>query len=429
MAMKFYQNFLDSIACTPKQHYDSLNQATIDKFWDDTDRIYTIKEQTAFPFLNEFTEYEAWLGSVSDNNINMNKSVSDFIQVWFKDNNHKINYKGQFYKLNLDNEHEETYICYDKMNPLSQTANFKIVRCNQLLTWIDSQTGDIRTMPCYIGYDLSSTNNQYGKDGAIPNARLIIYTQANEYTKSIVENQRFMFEHSKCFKVEQVEQYEWEQFSNNEITFIKLYIAYSPLLATDNKELNVCDYYLYDYNIEINETNPIKQVNGFSKKLTTTIYKNDVIVKDLKTIWKTSDENVVTIDEDGTMTIVGSVGDTAEIRAYIEGNDDKFASITVNVIEEEEHEVLIRIIPELEKLKLLEEQSQEFVCGVYDNGVKIDKTVTCSPSWTGMNYTLEQTSNGYKITNNNKSTKPLYLTFSADGLTDVIVKITLGGMI
>lgn len=46
-----------------------------------------------------------------------------------------------------------------------------------------------------------------------------------------------------------------------------------------------------------------------------------------------------------------------------------------------------------------------------------------------MNYTLEQTSNGYKITNNNKSTKPLYLTFSADGLTDVIVKITLGGMI
>ena len=76
----------------------------------------------------------------------MNKSVSDFIQVWFKDNNHKINYKGQFYKLNLDNEHEETYICYDKMNPLSQTANFKIVRCNQLLTWIDSQTGDIRTI-------------------------------------------------------------------------------------------------------------------------------------------------------------------------------------------------------------------------------------------------------------------------------------------
>lgn len=37
----------------------------------------------------------------------------------------------------LDGEHEEYYICYDRMGTLDQVADFSCVRCNNVLTWID----------------------------------------------------------------------------------------------------------------------------------------------------------------------------------------------------------------------------------------------------------------------------------------------------
>ena len=141
--MEFYGNHLDNIAMSPKEYYDSMNQEIVNSYWDDTDRVYKIKEQSSLPFRNEWEEYEAWLSTVSDNSINVNKSVSDFIQIMFKDNKHKQNYNGQYYKIALDREHEKDYICYDEMNPLSQISDFKVVRCNQLLTWVDGKTGDI----------------------------------------------------------------------------------------------------------------------------------------------------------------------------------------------------------------------------------------------------------------------------------------------
>ena len=97
---------------------------------------------------------------------------SDFVKILFKDIDHKQNYKGQYYKINLDGEHEEYYICYDKMNRLSQVSDFSCVRCNNVLTWID-EYGKIVEMPCYLGTDISSTNNLINKDGTVPNTRLI----------------------------------------------------------------------------------------------------------------------------------------------------------------------------------------------------------------------------------------------------------------
>ena len=194
------KNYTDNIAQTPKEYWNGLHQATIDTMWRDTTQIYTVKEQNALPFTDEYTEYEAWVATVSDDLINYSKVYSDFVRLSFRDLDHKQNYKGQYYKMALDGEHEETYICYDRINKTTLTADFKIVRCNNVLTWID-EYGNIIKQPCYLGTDVTSTNNLIGKDGIIPNARLIILIQANDFTKSIVKNQRFMFEHSTAFKV------------------------------------------------------------------------------------------------------------------------------------------------------------------------------------------------------------------------------------
>ena len=127
MALDYYNNFLSNIAQSPKEYYDELNQETINALWEDTDRLdLNVKEQVGLPFVDEYETYDAWVGTVADVSVAVNKNVADFVTIWFKDCKHKINHKGQYYKLALDGVHEETYICYDKMNILSQASNFNL---------------------------------------------------------------------------------------------------------------------------------------------------------------------------------------------------------------------------------------------------------------------------------------------------------------
>jgi hypothetical protein len=426
--MEFYSNHLSSVAMTPSEYYESQNQAIVDSLWEDTDRIYKIKEQRGLPFRNEWCEYEAWLSTVSDNSINMNKSVSDFIQVLFKDNDHKANFKGQYYKICLDGEHEEDYICYDKMNKLSQLSDFKVVRCNQTLTWVNSKNGNIVTMPCYIGYDISSTNNQYAKTGTIPNVRMVIYVQANEETLSIQENKRLMFSHRQCYKVEQVEDYEYEQFTDNEITFVKLYIAYSPLLPTDNTELNLCDYYSYDYEINIDNDETIEQPQGYTKQLSATVTLHNEVV-DLPIIWETENDKVATVSEDGLLTILGNVGDKTVVKARISGNETFYDSIDIIVAEEVKIDSRLSVAP-YSHIRILMGDSQEYTVGVYNNGTLTDAEITCVANWTDNKYyTLDRVDNNkFVVTNNKQTSKELILTFSAENVDPISVSIKLGGM-
>ena len=57
-------NYIKNIAQTPKEYWEGLHQATLDTMWNDTTQVYTIKEQNALPFENEYTEYEAWVSTV-----------------------------------------------------------------------------------------------------------------------------------------------------------------------------------------------------------------------------------------------------------------------------------------------------------------------------------------------------------------------------
>ena len=324
------KSYNENIAQTPKEYWDGLHQATLDTMWDDTTQIYTIKEQKALPFEDEYTEYEAWVSTVSDDLINYSKVYSDFVRLFYRDLNHKQNYKGQYYKFALDGEHEETYICYDRMNLSTLTADFKVVRCNNVLTWVD-EYGNIITLPCYLGTDVTSTNNLIGKDGIVPNARMIILVQANEFTKSIVKNQRFMFEHSTAFKVEEVNNFMQEQGTNGQVTCVKIYINYSAIVPSDNTELNICDYYKVGYTVKINQDN-IEQVNGFSGSLTATVKNLNEVVDNMEVIWETSDKTVVTIDSTGNYKVVGLNGDKATITCRLKANQDIQDSITIEVV-------------------------------------------------------------------------------------------------
>ena len=420
------KNYLDKIVQTPKEYYQGLVQATINDQWINTTQLFTIKEQSALPFVDEYTEYEAWVDVISDNLINTSKVYSDFVKVLFKDIDHKQNYKGQYYKINLDGEHEEYYICYDKMNRLSQVSDFNCVRCNNVLTWVD-EYGKILTMPCYLGTDISSTNNLVSKDGIVPNTRLIILVQANEYTMSIVKNQRFMFQHSTAFKVEEVNNYMQEQETDGQVTCVKIYVDYSAILPSDNKELNICDYYKTNYTLTIDQ-NDIEQTNGFSGQLTATVKDgNDIVDMPLK--WSTSDSEVVEIDEQGNYQVIGEIGSMGQITCSMADNESIHDTITIKVVDDYLPEKKIIINPN-NITELNQGQVIDFTCGVYIEGEKQDDIVTCIPSGADVySYTLAETLDGYKLTVRQESDNDLVLTFSADGCDDVIMTIELLGLL
>ena len=420
------KNYLDKIVQTPKEYYQGLVQATLNDQWINTTQLFTIKEQSALPFVDEYTEYEAWIDVISDNLVNTSKVYSDFVKVLFKDIDHKQNYKGQYYKINLDGEHEEYYICYDKMNRLSQVSDFNCVRCNNVLTWVD-EYGKILTMPCYLGTDISSTNNLVSKDGIVPNTRLIILVQANEYTMSIVKNQRFMFQHSTAFKVEEVNNYMQEQETDGQVTCVKIYVDYSAILPSDNKELNICDYYKTNYTLTIDQ-NDIEQTNGFSGQLTATVKDgNNVIDVPLK--WSTSDSDVVEIDEQGNYQVIGEIGSMGRITCSMADNESIYDTITIKIVDDYLPEKKIIINPN-NITELNQGQVIDFDCGVYIEGEKQDDIVTCVPSGANVySYTLAETLDGYKLTVRQESDNDLVLTFSADGCDDVIMTIELLGLL
>ena len=424
--LEFLENYMNHIAQTPKEYHRGLIQATIDSRWKDTTQIHMVKEQSALPFVDEYTEYEAWVDVISDNLVNTSKVYSDFVKVLFKDIDHKQNYKGQYYKINLDGEHEEYYICYDRMNNLSQVSDFNCVRCNNVLTWVD-EYGKILTMPCYLGTDISSTNNLVSKDGIVPNTRLIILVQANEYTRSIVKNQRFMFQHSTAFKVEEVNNYMQEQGTDGQVTCVKMYVDYSAILPSDNKELNICDYYKSDYALKIDQGD-IEQTHGFSGQLTATVKNGkDIVYVPLQ--WSTSDSNIITIDDQGNYQVVGEIGSMGQITCSMTDNESIYDTITIKIVEDYLPEKKIIINPN-NIIELNQGQVIDFTCGVYIEGEKQDDIVTCIPSGADVySYTLAETLDGYKLTVRQESDNDLVLTFSADGCDDVVMTIELLGLL
>ena len=419
-------NYLNNIAQNPNDMWVSLNQATINDMWKDTTQIRQIKEQVAYPFKDEYNTYEGWVSTISDDLINTSKVYSDFVRILFKDVKHRQNYKGQYYKLALDNEHEETYICYDRMGTTTQVSDFKCVRCNNVLTWIDKYK-NIVTIPCYLGTDITSTNNLISKDGIISNARMIILVQANEFTKSIVNNQRFLFQNSTAFKVEEVNNYMREEGTNGEVTCVKIYISYSPILPSDNKELNICDYYNINYELKIDQEE-INQIKGFNGKLTATL-KNNGEVSVLPLIWKSNDTSVVRIDNEGNYSIIGNDGSSAIITCYMENNKDIKDTIKINVVKTTSGNKTIVVNPNDITL-LRENQSVDFICGVYmDNEIQADN-VDCVASDVDIGcYELIPITDGYRLTIKKKSSTPLKLTFSATGCTDYVISIKLRGLI
>ena len=418
--MQFYNNYLSSaLKQTPKEYYKQNRQKRVNELWNETDRICTVLEQRAYPFEDNYTEHEAWVCDVAENSVATQKNIGDFIEIWYKDEDYPLNYKGQFYKIK-----GETYICYDRANEFSEFYNFKCVRANNELSFINIQNGKIEKYPCYLGTDIYSTQNSYSKTGVAQSVRLIAYTQANDYTLSLRENDRFIVSHNHAFKIEQVDNY-MNAYGLNKPTYVKLYLAYEPILPEDNLELNIANYDNYKYMVKISNNKPIKANKGESGTVVGNIYLNGNMTE-LQTIWTTSDDTLVTVTENGSYEVVGESG-TVTLTCKFKDNQEIYD--TIDIVIEEQHENEYNMTLSVgDNVTIYNGDILDIKVNCFENGVKqsnADFVVT--PNWeNNSKYLLTRNGDTVSIENINQSYKTLMLTFSWQGI-EKIINIRLGG--
>lgn len=418
--MSWYKNYINNMAQNNKDYYEELAQEWINDYFDDTTLVKTIKEEK-YPFNEEYVEYETHIDSVAEITTNVDKIIGDFISVIFKDCSH-TNYRGQ--KYIVDNE---TYLCYDKINDLSKVAKSNLIRCNNEISWLD-ENNNILNEKVFVGYQLSSTNDIVTKKAIVSNRRRIVYMQYNDRTKDITINQRFMFQHNQCFRVEEIDNYNRESNTDNDVTMIKMFLVYSPLTSSDNKELNICDYYTNDYTIEINQDN-IVQTKGFIGSLGYVVKNKNKVIDNMLVKWSTSNDNVVTIDDNGNYKIVGNIGDECVIDCCLLDNENISDKINIRVVDDYLPERVIKISPS-DTIELPRLDSVEIKCGIYIEGSRQSGDITYTTNYSDEKYyNIKPTLEGYEVTNIMTNPNPLIITFKADNCEDVSVTINLDGFI
>ena len=441
MGLEFYQNYLNNLAQTPSQFYKDQLQNTMDYFFTDNTQVRTIKEQS-YPFSDVYTEYQVYVDTVSDLTVAYQKTISDFIQITFQDCSHALNVRGQKYLYAPDGTDYQTYLCYDKINPLTHIADLKAVRCNNYINWINS-IGEIVQEPIYLGYELFSTNNQISKEGIVPQRRLVVYMQGNTNTKQIELNQRFMLNHGTVFKVTEFNSFVMDDTTNGDVTMLCMYIEWASLLPTDNTALNLCNYNPDDYSLTLNPT-VIQNVTGNKGTIIPTIlYKGSVITADLN--WVSSNTSVCTIDSSGNYELLGTDGQTAIITCSIV-NTTVNQTINVTVSNFATTSDIITVTPVINEI--FEGESQIFTCSTTNEGLypyyiaypysktypsgnwNYNETVNCVPNWTNNNYyTLTQVSGGWKLNCIAQTDNILTLSFEYGTLKPIVMNISLNSLL
>lgn len=400
MALKFYQNYIDSLSyASPDEAYRDLMQASVLAQWDNTTQVINIKEQDGIGS-SVYKDIEVRVDYAIDMGTGF-KQDDDFKIFAFKDINHKSP-KGLMYQYD-----DDYWIVINTSELGSITSDITVRRCNNVMRWVDKDSGYIYEYPCIIEYVLESPQQLKDKDVITSNGHITIICQGDNITRHIEKNTRFIF-NKQPFKLIAYQNMLNEGVKDNmasDLLYLDMYLDMEE--PDDDLVNNIANRYLYNYAISLNAVQ--SQIKGFIGKVIPTVTLNGEIVK--REVQYSSNENV-TVENDGTFTLIGEVGSKAIICGSIKGNENLVAKVEIDIVEEINDIYELVITPEFNTLKV--GKSKEFSVDLYKNGVKQDEIVDYNVSRLSSDY--------FKLTRNNNvftlfalqiSTTPLNIVFSA----------------
>lgn len=417
MSLDYFENAVEAgLVQDPDDLYRDLNQAFIDEQWENTSARYTIFQQDLDEngnFVKDgFSEIEAWLNYVVSQGTSM-RNGHDFVQISFRDIN-QFTIRGRYYKFEnnywlttFDDEHD------------SLAKSIVARRCNNALRIVDPKNGAIFNAPCVVDYDMSSPSSQVSRYIITSNNHAVVIVQGNEDTRRLFKiNTRYILS-GRPFKLYGYQNAIYDNATAQESTLLYLDLYLDEIHDKDDLEKGVAYNGDYNYTIKINSTNMTLSANA-TGVLTADVMLNGNEV-DRMVVWGTSNPDVVTIGQNGEYTVVGEVGQNADIIVTLDGNSDVNSTVTIT-IGEQVVEPRIYLDPAFDTIR--EYQTIEFDVKVSIGGSEIKpEMITISLDTQAKNYlSVQQTAAGWALTCNKRSSVPLAMTVTVVDKTYMIEK-------
>lgn len=407
----------------PHDAYLSQLQALINERWENsTQTIFNVYQQADIGS-DEWIEQPISIDTAIDIGTGFKKGDD------FKVFSHK-NISADM-KLGIMFRTEEDYwICTNTNGYASPTNSCEVRRCNNVMKWVDPETGFVNQQWCAIDYELSSPRPSKDKDIVVADGHIFVLVQGNDLTRSIPKNQRFIF-NGFAFKVSAYQ----TLLNKDDVTFHSnlLYIDMyaDPIQPSDDVVNGIANATDYQYAIEL-QPDITEQIDGFTGQILSTVTCNGEVV-DREIDWTGND--FVTVNEDGSYTLSGTIPPSndgeddggndelvekiAVITATLKGNPNVTASCSIKIVDEIGDTVDIIIDPLFSDVR--QSLPQSFSVYLYKNGMQQDDAVTCTTSGlTNKYFTLTQNGHDFVLTVKDISPTPLTLMFTVDEYSEAI---------
>ncbi len=405
--MELFDVYLRNFNKTPNEEYREDVQAFTNFAWDNNvlqDKIILEDNPRTFSY-EDNNEIEVYIDSISEVSTNTVKIEGNYISVLFRDCSFEYNRGSMFYRPS----NKSYYLVYQSTNSMKTNSKCKAIQCNNIIKWIDVETKQIIAYPCSMGQELTSTTSQDLKFISTANGRTIVMVFGNEFTKKLELNQRIIF-NGIPYRINAIKNYEENNFIDREVEMLYLYLEKSSIENTDDYIYNIANFKEYEYLVTISQ-NEIKNINGAKGSISAQLTCNNEIVENVKFKWISSNTDVIQIDKNGNYEIVGNIGDTAKIKClYI---DNIYSEIEVEVVENIEDLIELRIIPNNDYIEISKNNYQDFIVELYINNEKQDNfEFEYSTNYINDNYSIVDINEGIRVICHNANKQILELTFS-----------------
>lgn len=413
MELNFYDAKLKIAPKNCDSYYREHMQALVNDRWDNTTSLYTIGEEKPFGSL-EFEDIDVHLTHAIEKSTGK-KQGDDFREIIFRDLNYTVVLGSCWF---FDN-------CYwiainlDEYNRVSK--NIFVRRCNNVLKYYDETDGHLVEIPCILEYDATSPQPQVTQDIITANNTINLIVQGNEVTRKIFTNQRFIFG-GRPFKVTGFNNYMWKSMLDPEPTILYYSLKLDTESPYDDYVNNIAYNGDIDYSISINQDD-IAQVVGFTTQLSATVTNNGTVVeRPIK--WISSNEEVVTVTDEGVITLVGEQGEKAEITAQLGDNTKVSSVITIEIVETLRNLYAVHLDPIIDEVP--QYQTITFTANLYLNDEKQSDILAVSGSGADSSaYNIDVLGNNeFSVTCLKVSKLPLILHFESDNYSeDKIIRL------
>lgn len=408
MYLPFYEAMRQTLPSNPDSYYRDFFQELVNVQWENTTTIKRMEEQDEIGSPN-FHEIEVQMTHVLDRSTGV-KQGEDFRKIMFRDIGYNV-FKGRYYRF------DRNYWIVINTDELDRISKHVVIRrCNNFIRYRDPEDNHIVEIPCIMEYDTSSPSPQVNNDVITPNNHAVFIVQGNEQTyKLIQDNLRIMFG-GRPFKVTGYNNY-LETYTDGSIPYLIYVDAYLDEVSPyDTPE--IAYNFNNHYEIRLEETN-FSNVQGYQTQLHAIVTDNGAVV-DRETLWKSTNSEVITVDNEGLVQLVGKAGESASIIVYLGLNQEIQSSIDISIVSDLSDNIELIMEPPI--TSLAQNQSINFTVNAYINGVKQSNHVLLTPSGASMeHYWLEQTGhyNEFKLTNLRMSDIPLTITADCRGTKKV----------